>query len=153
MPLSNQQPAERPAHVHVKKAKGRSYLYYWTGQGHIRLPDMDDPAFSDALEEAQLVRWRASKLTLPPMPLLLEGPTGDDLHFIRAADAVKIGRTVDVWNRLKKMQVEFGTYEGGRAWAYVHTNADIIGETDDAPTEAVAICAAALRARAQEQHS
>jgi hypothetical protein len=106
MPLSNQQTAERPAHVHVKKAKGRSYLYYWTGQGHIRLPDMDDPAFSDALEEAQLVRWRASKLTLPPMSLLLEGPTGDDLYFIRAADAVKIGRTVDVWNRLKKMQAD-----------------------------------------------
>jgi hypothetical protein len=51
-----------------------------------------------------------------------------------------------------RRRIEFGTYEGGRAWAYVHTNADIIGETDDAPTEAVAICAAALRARAQEQH-
>jgi hypothetical protein len=90
----------------MKKAKGRTYLYYWTGHGHIRLPDMDDPTFSGALAEAKLVRWRASRLALPPMPLLLEAPAGDDLYFIRAADAVKIGRTVDVWNRLKKMQAD-----------------------------------------------
>jgi hypothetical protein len=46
-----------------------------------------------------------------------------------------------------KRRVEFGTYENGRAWAYVHTDTDALGESDDAPTEAAAIVAAALRAR------
>jgi hypothetical protein len=42
-------------------------------------------------------------------------------------------------------RIEFGTYENGRCWAYVHTSADVVGESEDAPTEAAAICAAALR--------
>ena len=48
-----------------------------------------------------------------------------------------------------KRRIEFGTCEGGRAWAYVHTSTDVLGECDDAPTEAAAIVAAALRAQSE----
>lgn len=103
--------SRRPRHVYVKKAKGHSYLYYRTGERndkgrykHIRLPDMSDPGFADALLEAKLVRWRLRKVVLPPLPLMLAPPTGDDLYFIQCGDAVKIGRAKDVWVRLANMQ-------------------------------------------------
>lgn len=44
-------------------------------------------------------------------------------------------------------RVEFGTYADGGCWAYVHTADDVVGNCGDAPTEAAAITAAALRAR------
>lgn len=45
-------------------------------------------------------------------------------------------------------RVEFGTYDDGSAWAYVHTPSDVVGEAEGAHSEAAAITAAALRARA-----
>ena len=46
-----------------------------------------------------------------------------------------------------KRRVEFGTYNDGTAWAYVRTNADVAGETDACATEALALAAAAIRAK------
>ncbi len=48
-------------------------------------------------------------------------------------------------------RVEFGTYNGGGAWAYVHVGSERgeqLGESE-ADTETLALCAAALRAIAQ----
>jgi len=50
-----------------------------------------------------------------------------------------------------RRRVEFGTYDGGNAWAYVLTKDGIVGESDDAPTEAAALTAASLRTHAAKE--
>jgi hypothetical protein len=112
-----------PKYVHVKKAKGRTYYYFDTGRRKdgkrilSRLPRHGTKSFTRELERAQLARWRRETASIPTMaikplkveefdPKLLIGPSiGDDLYFIRAGDAVKIGRAVDVWTRMANMQV------------------------------------------------
>ena len=44
-------------------------------------------------------------------------------------------------------RVEFGVYENGHAWAYVHDSCDTVGEADDHYSIPLALTAAALRAR------
>lgn len=123
--LNQPNPSEetRPKYVYVKKAKGKSYLYFDTGQKRksgarilTRLPARNSRSFARELEKARLERWRRETDTIPSMavkpprtdefdPSLLSAvETGDDLYFIRAGDAVKIGRASDVWKRLANMQ-------------------------------------------------
>lgn len=46
-------------------------------------------------------------------------------------------------------RVEFGTYGNGQAWAYVHIEEpEALGESEKAASEVLAVCAAALRAKA-----
>lgn len=113
---------ELEPHVRRKFAKGRCYFYFDTGEktpGGGRkltpLPEPGEAGYTVELRKAQLARWRRETTSLPSnsgrrafglfSPDLLNRPaTGDDLYFIRAGDAVKIGRAADVFRRMVNMQ-------------------------------------------------
>jgi hypothetical protein len=113
-----------PRYVHRKIARGRTYYYFDTGQRGPKgkrlfapLPNPGTRAFDRELERVRLARWRRETAAMPSMATkpadfgefsvaLLNAPqTGDDLYFIRAGDAVKIGRAFNVWKRMQNMQV------------------------------------------------
>jgi hypothetical protein len=112
-----------PKYVYVKKAKGKSYLYFDTGRKRksgvrilTRLPSLGSASFARELERARLARWRHETATIPtmaPRPIQVEAfdpapmrepDSGTDLYFIRAGDAVKIGHAADVFKRMVNMQ-------------------------------------------------
>ncbi len=115
-----------PRYVRKKTAKGRTYFYFDTGKQSADgkpiltpLPAPGTAGHTVQLKKAQLARWKYFTRVIPNQqrtsrpaddfdPAVLEiVPTadGDDLYFIRCADAVKIGRATDVFTRLVHIQV------------------------------------------------
>jgi hypothetical protein len=117
---------ELPRYVRRKFAKGRAYYYFDTGRKDARgkpvllpLPEPGTAGFATQLKKAELARWQHHTRLIPPLklgrrpaddfdPTVLEAATipetGDDLYFIRAGNAVKIGRAANVFERMVNMQ-------------------------------------------------
>ena len=100
-----------PAHVRIKKAKGRAYYYYSTGRKNAdgrpelkRLPHKDDPSFAEAVAAATLERWQRITPRFTPREVIVPDARGDHLYFIQCGEAVKIGRARDIAARLANMQ-------------------------------------------------
>jgi hypothetical protein len=113
-----------PPYVRVKFAKGRTYYYFDTGETNAGgkpvltpLPAPGTAGYTTELKKAELARWRRKTRVFPPLPRGNRPPDGfdpaelladlssiDDLYFIRAGDAVKIGRAVGVFERMVNMQ-------------------------------------------------
>lgn len=122
----NGRSGDMPKHVRKKRAKGHTYYYFNTGLLNkngkpvlLRLPPLGTAKFDTALKRALRDRFKRETRVIPAVerravpfgdfdPSVLEGGDvpvdGDDLYFIRAGDAVKIGRAVDVWRRMGNMQ-------------------------------------------------
>jgi hypothetical protein len=102
-----------PAHVHKKKAKGRTYYYFATGRQDSegrrelqRLPHKDDPTFAEAVAAATLERWQRITPRFTPGEVIVHDACGDYLYFAQCGDAVKIGRTRNIEIRMANMQVQ-----------------------------------------------
>jgi len=101
-----------PAHVRMKKAKGRTYYYFDSGLKDdngktelLRLPHLGDPEFAAAVAAATLERWQRIPPRFTPRSEVVVGDAqGDYLYFARCGNAVKIGRARDVVVRMVNMQ-------------------------------------------------